>query len=403
MRVLWVCNVVIPEISDEFGFKRRNVGGWLSGMWNQIRKNPQINLGICVPIIDYEKMKDGITKYNNKYYSYKWQNQIEGYEEQVQRFSDILEQFNPDVVHIWGTEYIHTMAMVEACKSKKIIDKVIINIQGIIYKYTEKYMYGLEDSYKDDIYISMKKRCPYEINALKNVQYVCGRTDWDKASVMLINPNIKYYHCGEILRDIFYDNNDKWNYKKSKKHSIFISQANYPVKGLHVILSQLSELKKYYPDLLIRISGTDITKSDSVYSRMIYKEIVKSNLLETITFLGMLSEEQMYREYLRANVFLSPSLIENSSNSICEAMSVGTPVVSSYVGGVPSIIVHGENGFLYPLDEPYMMTFYIKKLFEDIDLTEKISDNEIKRFNEFNNRQSSVKQVIELYNKISKL
>ena len=79
MRVLWVCNVVIPEISDEFGFKRRNVGGWLSGMWNQIRKNPQINLGICVPIIDYEKMKDGITKYNNKYYSYKWQNQIEGY------------------------------------------------------------------------------------------------------------------------------------------------------------------------------------------------------------------------------------------------------------------------------------------------------------------------------------
>ena len=58
MRVLWVCNVVIPEISDEFGFKRRNVGGWLSGMWNQIRKNPQINLGICVPIIDYEKMKE---------------------------------------------------------------------------------------------------------------------------------------------------------------------------------------------------------------------------------------------------------------------------------------------------------------------------------------------------------
>jgi len=33
MRILWLCNIVLPELSEEFGFKKVQAGGWLSGMW----------------------------------------------------------------------------------------------------------------------------------------------------------------------------------------------------------------------------------------------------------------------------------------------------------------------------------------------------------------------------------
>ncbi|MEG0020433.1 MAG: glycosyltransferase, partial [Oscillospiraceae bacterium] len=48
---------------------------------------------------------------------------------------------------------------------------------------------------------------------------------------------------------------------------------------------------------------------------------------------------------------LSCSTIENSPNSIGEAMLLGVPIVASEVGGVPSIFTGGEDGVLYPLTE----------------------------------------------------
>ena len=52
---------------------------------------------------------------------------------------------------------------------------------------------------------------------------------------------------------------------------------------------------------------------------------------------------------------------------------VGTPVVSSDVGGVKDFIKHGENGFIYPVDEPYMIPYYIGKIFDDTELAERFS------------------------------
>ena len=39
----------------------------------------------------------------------------------------------------------------------------------------------------------------------------------------------------------------------------------------------------------------------------------------------------------KANIFVLPSTIENSPNSLCEAMILGVPCIASYVGGVPTL------------------------------------------------------------------
>ena len=81
---------------------------------------------------------------------------------------------------------------------------------------------------------------------------------------------------------------------------------------------------------------------------------------------------------------------------------VGTPVVSSYVGGIPTIITHGSSGFLYPLDAPYMMQYYIEQLFENRGLAIEISSKEKSRVEEYNNRDFIIKKMLEIYQIVNK-
>ena len=57
-------------------------------------------------------------------------------------------------------------------------------------------------------------------------------------------------------------------------------------------------------------------------------------------------EHQMATLYSAADVYVTPSLMENLPNTIAEAMSVGTPCVGFHTGGIPEMIDHLENGYV---------------------------------------------------------
>lgn len=405
MRVLWLCNIVLPELSEEFGFKKVQAGGWLSGMWEQLKQKKDLDLAICVPIRDKNRMKDG-EYLGYRYYSFQTIKKEEEMGNGIDRFYEILCNYKPDIIHIWGTEYLHSYVMVQACEEQGMLAHVLVHIQGLVSVYALHYSFGLSDnlmkekrlgnSIEQDIQ-EFIWRGQYERKLLQKVSYVAGRTDWDRACCEQINPEVKYHHCGEILRDIFYENQKRWAVEQCEKYSIFISQAGYPIKGFHLILDVLAKLARKYPKLHVFISGTDIGHIDTTYGNYIQTKIKENQLEQKITFVGTLSPEEMYQYYQKANVFLSPSVIENSSNSVCEAMYVGTPVVSSYVGGIPSIITHGVSGFLYPLDAGYMMQYYVSKIFEDDKLAEQLSRKEREKAEEYNNRNNIVKKMMEIY------
>src|SRR5690606_29593717 len=120
-----------------------------------------------------------------------------------------------------------------------------ISIQGLVSVYAKHYManlpyeiqrkYSFRDFIKQDNLIQQqekfKMRGLLEIEAIKNTRYIIGRTTWDKACASQMNPNSRYFKCNETLRGEFYIH--VWNQKKCEKHSIFTSQASYPIKGIH--------------------------------------------------------------------------------------------------------------------------------------------------------------------------
>lgn len=379
MKILWLCNLVLPDFSEEFSIKRNNVGGWMEGMLHELDKVKEIEISLIFPIYDENRLRNGKCN-GHKYYTF-----LSGINEEdnvgmVDTFVQILEEEKPDVMHIWGTEYYHSKAAVDACICCGIVNRVIIDIQGLVSIYAKHYASGIPDSViekKDkngegilSEIEDFTKRGIYERYIFEKVKYVCGRTDWDEICVRQMNSHLKYMKCNRVLRKRFYECEESWNPQKCVRHTIFVSQASYAVKGLHVLLNALPVVLNKYPNTEVYIAGKkpmDIKKTGaiSVYGSYISEMIEKNHLSNSVHFVGALDENAMISYYLNANVFVSASTIENNSNSVCEAMYLGVPVVVSDVGGMSSIVKHKTDGILYPFDAEYMLAGWVCKIFED--------------------------------------
>lgn len=371
-----------------------------------IHQNSSITLGICCPIQNIDRMKDGILE-GEPYYSFQalWSEE-ELNCNQEERFIEIIKEFEPDIIHIWGTEYMHTYNMLCAAEKMNMLDKTIVSIQGLISSVVQHYCDGIEREERgivnqiEELTLQDRIRSKYEIKAIKKCVHITGRTEWDKACSILINPNITYWHIGESLRDIFYEESSQWRVEKCRRHSIFLSHVYCSIKGLHYFLNAFQYVLQKYPDATVRIAGNNIMELNDAYGRYIRNRALKLNIKDKLLFLGKLSEAQMCQEYKMANVFVCSSTVENSSNSICEAMLIGTPTIGSFVGGIPSLITHRRDGFLYQCNEPEMLAYYIEKIFEDDMLATELSKNAALSISSKVDRQKNGDALLELYNRI---
>jgi len=424
MKVLWLCNIMLPKISEHLGQKPNIFGGWLTGLLNGLLTHKEVELSLCFPVTNRDIVITGETE-GLKYYSFYCDGQAHKYsQKQENEFINILKQVNPDVVHIFGTEYPHALAMVNACEDLQTLDKVIVNIQGLATLCAKHYYaslpYRIVNSFtirdiikRDNIKQQKKKfemRGKYEIKALQKVKHIIGRTDWDEAYTSQVNPKAKYHFCNEILRDSFYSSTS-WRFENCEENSIFLSQANYPIKGFHYVLEAMAEIIKKHPKTHAYIAGDNVFQPKSVeqklrmsaYHRYISKLVQRYNLQNNITFLGTLDEFQMCERFLKSHIFVSPSAIENSPNSLGEAMILGLPCVASDVGGVKNMITNDVEGFVYQHDAPYMLAHYICKLFEDNELARKNSKNARTHALKTHSRERNVNELLEIYKEIIRM
>lgn len=418
MKVLWLCNIVLPIISKELGEKPTNYGGWLSGLLDDIVKQKNIDITICSPHERIDSYKDGYFD-SIRYICYKETNQNKDF------FIKILKEIEPDIIHIWGTEYKHSLDMVNAADSLNMIERVVVNIQGLVsvcgkYHYfaaLPNYVYNSRNlsDWKHGGVNRISRDCNefidrghYEKEVIERVNHVIGRTDWDEACTTQINNSIKYHHVNETLRSSFYSK--KWEYSKCIKHSIFVSQANYPIKGFHIVLDAMPLILEQYPDAILFVTGDKPNKPNSFlskqrsnhYSDYLLAQIDKYNLHDHVKFTGFLDEIEMCQQYLKSNVFVSASSIENESNSIDEAKILGMPVVASFVGGVPNRVTNYFDGYLYQYDAPYMLAYYVCKIFKEVDLAQEMGNNARKNALLILNKEKNVKDMIAVYQEIYK-
>lgn len=120
---------------------------------------------------------------------------------------------------------------------------------------------------------------------------------------------------------------------------------------------------------------------------------------EHVHFLGSLSEAQMKQQFLDANVYVMPSAIENSPNSLCEAQILGTPVVASYCGGIPTLLTDGLTGYFYRYEEYEQLAQTVMRLFgQESDIG--LSAAEMEVAGKRHDREKNALRLAEIYNDI---
>ena len=417
MKILWIVNTIFPYPASKIGQEKCCFGGWLNGLANMLKDNNDIKLAIATVYNGKE-----IKKYDDGkiiYYlvpglpTIKYNSKLEAY------WKEVKKEFKPDLVNIHGTEFAHGLSFKKACPNVK----VITSIQGLTSVIAKVYYAGLDtqeilknitfrDLLRHDSIFQQKRkfanRGKNEIELIKKSEAIIGRTTWDYANTKAINPEEKYFIGNETLRTGFYSK--EWNIQNIEKHSIFTSQGSYPIKGLHFLLQAVYILKQSYPDLKLYIAGNNITNTTTLmkkikfggYAKIIKKLIKKYNLENQVEFTGLLSEEEMINRYLKSNVFVLPSAIENSSNSLGEAMLLGMPCVATNTGGTMDILKHKEEGLLYPYTEPAMCADYISRYFEDDKLCIEYGRQAREKALSRHNAENNANQIIKIYNEIIK-
>lgn len=416
MRVLWIVNTIFPEPSIALGLSTPISGGWMYGLANQLNATGEINLAIVSTYSGTELKLLSIQGID--YYLLPCKNKIKYDTKLEQYWEQVCAQFLPDLVHIHGTEYAHGLA----CMRKLPNLEYVVSVQGLVSVYS-KYFYAgisfidiiknitLRNLIKNDSVFNLKnqfeKRGQLEREYLKTTNHIIGRTNWDYAHAKSLNRIVNYHFCNESLRLCFYSGR-KWSIEKRVPQTIFLSQATSPIKGLHQVLKAVILLKPYFPNLSVRVAGSSIVKQETLadliklsgYGKYILSIIKKGNLENNIVFLGNLSEEQMAEEYSKANVFICPSSIENSPNSVGEAQIVGVPLVASYVGGMSNMVEDGCTGLLYRFEEVEMLAENIRKIFTDDELAKTLSENGIQVAEKRHHLNVNLKQTIHIYKSI---
>lgn len=417
MKTLWCVNILLPDIAKAIDISANPFGGWMVSLSADLSKTEGISLAVATVYSGSELKKFQIN--NVTYYLIPGGQQImmRGGSKKLKGFwREVVNDFDPDLIHLHGTEYAHGLALLDACPGIP----AVVSIQGLMEVY-QKYFYAgmefsdvfLRPSLRDIIKLdplwnwrrSFRKRAVFEREILNKVKHVIGRTTWDYANVRAVNPKAKYHHCDEGLRDIFYQH--EWHISGIQRHSVFTTQASYPIKGFHVLLKAVALLKRDYPDIKVFAAGQNILGDSTVerlkasgYALYIKRLVKELGLEENIKFTGMLDAEGVANTLLKSNVFVVPSAVENSPNALAEAMLLGVPCVGSYVGGVPDMLENGKCGSLYPFMEEAMLAEYIRRIFDSDELALEFSRAGRASSHERHGRAKVVARILEVYHNV---
>ncbi len=372
MRVLWICNIMLPLIAKKMGQEVNNKEGWITGLLEAVLKHNASNieetvqLGIAFPIEKGQEFLQDTLVINQDYDLYFYgfrENTLAADQYDVSLEEDmakILEHFKPDIVHCFGTEYPHTLAAIK-CFGKP--SRTLVGIQGLCRVCAKGYMANLPEKVrksitfrdmvrKDTLPMQQQKfedRGQWELASIQGTGHVTGRTEFDKFWTAKWNPKVVYHKMNETLRSEFYTG--AWSYEKCCPHRLFFSQGDYPLKGFHYMLLAMPHILQKYSDTEVYIAGNSLLRSKdlkgrlkvSAYGLYLEKLIAQYELEEKVHFLGRLTASEMKEQYLKSHAFVCASSIENSPNSLGEAMILGVPVVTADVGGIPTMITPEEG------------------------------------------------------------
>jgi glycosyltransferase involved in cell wall biosynthesis len=416
MKILWFTNIPPATISEKIG-KKRYSGGWLSSLEKELSLCDEVELVVSFYLDEnYEQFTIGNTTYFPVYRNSansKFKRLInrsgsidKSDNQELEQLLKVVEKVKPDLIHIHGTEDNFGLL------TSKVKVPVAISLQGVLSAITEKFFSGIPMDVANRyegmkikilrkshavLYKNMNRRMLRERQILKSSKYILGRTEWDKRISQFLAPRATYYTGNEILRNSFYQS--VWKPKRSRNKSQIVTVLSPGIfKGLEMIVKTASLLSKF-KDFEFEWNVVGISKNDAIV-RIVEKWLkVNFNKIK-VYLLGQKDEKSVLKILMNSDIFCQLSHIENSSNSLSEAMLIGMPIVASNVGGTNSMIENERDGLLVQEGDPLSTAAAIIELGRNWNVAKEYGKHARCTALNRHNKKLIVSQLISVYNKI---
>jgi glycosyltransferase involved in cell wall biosynthesis len=322
-------------------------------------------------------------------------------------FIKIINKFSPDIIHIHGTENIFGSIL------GKVQIPIVISIQGIVsaiyYKYNVASGYIDVNVAKNILYKllgikpfiitykTLKNFASIEKETLKKTKYVIGRTSWDYKCMKTLAPKARYFTNNEILRDVFYKH--IWSKPRRKEIIIMSTMGESFYKGLEQVCLTAGLLNSHNNikiKFIWKIAGLE--KEGLLVKAT--KKTVKCNEIKEIYYMGKLSDQELVKELLKSDIYVNVSHIENSSNSLSEALLLGVPSIATNVGGTSTLIKDGKTGILVPDGDPVSLAAAILELNNNYEKALFLSKNSRQEALKRHNKITIVTELLNIYKSI---
>ena len=415
MKVLWITNILFDHHRSMVGLDPTIVtgGSWLNAAYNESLNNQDIQLHIATSGNNKELLKsekDGNVFYivpggynsgydiNSEYNYMNWQ--------------QVKALVQPDVVVVWGTESRFSYVAMKALQGLPIV----IYMQGVIQSIYEHYFDGVPQKYRystirdivdilnpNSAYNNFRNQVRIENEMLQMATGVIVENDWCEDMCKCVNPKLIVFRNNLPIRQVF--RSSEWNLENIERYSIFTNAGGYPIKGHHILFQAIAIVKEVYPNIKCYVPGGKLSVYDGFkrrtgYTKMLNQLIAKNNLQDNIIYTGRLTSEEMVEYIRKCNVYVMPSVMENHSSSLIEAMMLGAPSIGSLVGGTAAFVKHRKNALLYNCLDSRSLAGNIIRIFQDDALALKLSQNAIKIRHE--RKEDFGKEMNHIYTQLTK-
>jgi len=280
---------------------------------------------------------------------------------------DLIKFQNIDVIHVHYAIPHATSAWL----AKQIVGKEAAHIPIITTLHgTDITIVGKDSSYKNVV--------EFSINNSDGVTAVSNYLKEETLEVFDIKTDIKVvYNFIDLER---FQRSNKNHFRKaicSDDEKIMVHISNFrKVKRVPEVVKVFNQVLQKGIKAKLLMVGDGPDRSDTE------KMARKLGICQHVRFLG--KQEQIEEVLSVSDLFVMPSGSETFGLAALEAMSCGVPVISSNVGGLPELNIHGKTGFLCEVDDVDAMSEYAIQLLSNEVMHEEFSKNARARAEEFN-------------------
>ena len=366
IKIVWLCPFAIDLLIPAGLEMTRPQGGhscsWIINWAQALAKIPEVDLHIITYSARIKKsqsiqymgyavhvLRENIPLTDKSWGSVFHLDAVTGFQHRSRKFLRKIAELQPDVVHGHGTEDAYGVAAVQ-CGIPNVV-----SIQGVMADYQ-----------RTNPCSRFRLTAITEEVTVREGHYFMCRTHFDKGFVKKLNPRAHIFHMPEPMNPHYFS----VDRSHAEPFRILHVGGYDPRKGLEDLLVAVAQVKRQYPEVLVDVVGNGSPRRRSYIAGL----VGRLGLDQCVTFHGFLSAERIAELHARATVFVITSQNENSPNTLAEALCAGTPCVAYDVGGISSMFVDGESGFLIPAGETDLLVGKISQVLTSPELGQQFSN-----------------------------